>query len=117
MALNPESPNRIFHTTKYSCKLEYKLCAKNILSRAIALFQKFNQCDPQRIVIYHDQTGSSCFFNSVESLSMENIIESLSSPPPPRSISFLSYVTFQQKFRNTYRNRTLSYINGRYLEL
>ena len=93
MALNPESPNLIFHKTRYSCELEYKLCAKNILSRAIELFQKFNQCDPQRIVIYQDLTGSDCVFNSIQSFSMENIIDDMVNPPQVHFISIQRDVT------------------------
>ena len=91
MMTNIESSNFIYHSDKYSSKSEFKSCTRKILSKGIFLFQKFNKCEPERIIIYFDNTESHAVFNSIESLEWEKIIESLITPP---QIHFISICDF-----------------------
>ena len=87
---NTESPNFIYHTDTYSNESDYKMCAKNLLSQGLHIFQKFNHCEPQRIIIYFDNTSSDCIYTSIESLGLEIIVRSLITPPAVHFIAMCS---------------------------
>lgn len=87
MMPNTETSNFVYHVDNYSNESDYRLCAKKLLSKGLHIFQKFNHCDPQRIIIYFDNTETHVIHTSLETLGLETIILSLVTPPEVHFIS------------------------------
>ena len=78
---NPDYSNYYYHADMYTTEQQYYTCVTNILAKAVHLFQKFNRCDPQRIVIYCDATMKD-YFSLCPTEHVESCInEAVKNPP------------------------------------
>ena len=119
---NPDYSNYYYHADVYVTEEQYRQCVTNLLTKAIHLFQIFNYCDPQRIVIYYDATGKNYFSLCPTEHVLSCINEAVKNPPqvhfitinrnytpiplhPPPTGSFI----FKQKGVPTLRQRLTKY--------